>query len=369
MNGMYIEKMKTGGEIVVTKDGWHICYSDLTSQNAEKLVVVDKEIGEYIDAWCNNYERFAKIKNAFCINNMMGKRKYKEQAQKGMTIAIGEVPGHDGVWIGTSPNGLIVHSESELKDVIADYNYAAHIGEKLMKHMSLDFDEIDEALNNALNEKRGRNNRNAASTVNSEYDSFEDVDEVCEDVSYDNAIRDIASEEFIKGSKYYLGIDGFLEDYAEALKHFKLAIKYGSTESYCCIGDIYLSGGFGVRKNKLIALKYYKDGLKHGDNRCYQEMMRLYIQERHQDNADKCFVNAMKSNLTKEEIISISRVYLFHTIMSHINNSSYCFPNEAVVLMKPYSDEIISECENKWKNCNDATLWCELVDRVKALFK
>ena len=367
MNGMYIEALKTGGELVVTKDGWHISYSGLEPQNSEKIIIADRQVGEYINAWCNNYERFAKIKNALRAKNLMGNRKYKEQAQKGMTISIGETPEYDGVWISSSPNRLIVHSESELNDVIVDYNYAARIGEKLMKHMSMEFDEIDEALNN-----KGRRKRNGSGKGKGENDSFKDRKKTHEDGVYDDGDSDEkALEEWEKGAKYYLGKDGFFEDYAEALKHFKLAIKYGSTDAYSWIGDIYLNGGVGVRKNKSTALKYYKEGINHGDYKCYLGMMSLYLQEGHQENADKCFVNAMKSELSMTEIINTAKEYLFHSIVSHIGNSAYCIPNEAVVLMKPYSNEIIDACENRWKTCNDITLsayWCEVVGRVKSLF-
>lgn len=91
---------------------------------------------------------------------------------------------------------------------------------------------------------------------------------------------------------YRYGENGYPENPKEALKHYKRAIKLGSTSAYKNIGDMYYFGE-GVRENIDTARKYYLDGVENGNYSCYSDLMSIFMFEREWDAAKQCFHNVI----------------------------------------------------------------------------
>jgi hypothetical protein len=71
--------------------------------------------------------------------------------------------------------------------------------------------------------------------------------------------------------KYQDGSDDCFQDYDEAMKLYKQAIKLGCILPYSRIGGMYVDGN-GVSKNHKKALEWYKEGVKNGNYQCYEGM-------------------------------------------------------------------------------------------------
>ena len=93
---------------------------------------------------------------------------------------------------------------------------------------------------------------------------------------------------------YQFGANGYPQNSKEALKHYKRAIKLGSTSAYKDIGDMYFSGEGEVRENRDTARKYYLDGVEKGNYVCYIGLMKMFMFEREWDVAKQCFHNVIK---------------------------------------------------------------------------
>lgn len=92
---------------------------------------------------------------------------------------------------------------------------------------------------------------------------------------------------------YKYGENGYPQNLKEALKHYKRAIKLGSTSAYKDIGDMYFSGE-GVRENRDTAMKYYLDGVGKGNYVCYIGLMKIFMFESEWDVAKQCFHDLIK---------------------------------------------------------------------------
>lgn len=86
----------------------------------------------------------------------------------------------------------------------------------------------------------------------------------------------------------FLGNGNVLQNYNVALKHFKMAIKLGSVQSYRFVG-VCFKNGYGCSKSPDVALEYFTEGAEHGDDYCYGEMADLYFWIGHIENAIKCW--------------------------------------------------------------------------------
>jgi tetratricopeptide (TPR) repeat protein len=75
--------------------------------------------------------------------------------------------------------------------------------------------------------------------------------------------------------KYHDGSDDCFQDYYEAIKLYKQAIKLGCPLAYKKIGDMYLNGE-GVTENHKKALEWYKEGIKNGNYECYAGMANIF---------------------------------------------------------------------------------------------
>jgi hypothetical protein len=83
--------------------------------------------------------------------------------------------------------------------------------------------------------------------------------------------------------KYHNGSDDCFQDYDEAMKLYKQAIKLGCSLAYKKIGDMYLNGE-GVTENRKKALDWFKEGVKQGNYECYEGMaMVFYLNDQFED--------------------------------------------------------------------------------------
>lgn len=86
----------------------------------------------------------------------------------------------------------------------------------------------------------------------------------------------------------YYGDNDSLQDYSEALKLYKHAVKLGGVEAYSRIGQMYTDGQ-GCRIDYEIALNYLKEGVSKGAENCYFEMGYLFYKTENHANMHKCF--------------------------------------------------------------------------------
>jgi hypothetical protein len=99
---------------------------------------------------------------------------------------------------------------------------------------------------------------------------------------------------FEEAKAHYYGYDDYIQDYSEALRLFKQAAKLGSLPAYGYIGRMY-ENGEGVREDKNKALEFYKEGARKGSAYCYWAMAMLFMFERNDINAEKCFTLFLKN--------------------------------------------------------------------------
>lgn len=97
-----------------------------------------------------------------------------------------------------------------------------------------------------------------------------------------------------EAKNHYYGYDDYIEDRSEAMRWYKQAAKLGSLEAYGCIGKMYESGE-GVREDKNKALEFFKEGARKGNVYCYWAMGMLFLKEKNNPNAEKCFSLFMKN--------------------------------------------------------------------------
>lgn len=137
---------------------------------------------------------------------------------------------------------------------------------------------------------------------------------------------------------YQYGENGYPQNSKEALKHYKRAIKLGSTSAYRNIGDMYLSGE-GVRENKDTAMKYYFDGVAEENYACYIGLMRIFIFEGSWNAAKQCFHSVIK--LCNEfDLLAGCRLY----IMMHIGFDKEIDEDDRQHMI-PYAKKILDLCD------------------------
>ena len=117
VNGKYTERLKTGGDLIVTVDDWYIQYyfsgPDLR-YNGTFVQVAGKEIDEYINAYRNNFEKYLEIKKTIPDSG-----KFETPGEKGMTIRL-------GLWEGVCIDyyHMPIDTKEKIEEIIADYQYA-----------------------------------------------------------------------------------------------------------------------------------------------------------------------------------------------------------------------------------------------------
>lgn len=139
------------------------------------------------------------------------------------------------------------------------------------------------------------------------------------------------------------------ENYQGALKHYKEAIKYGSTDAYFDVGQIYTFGEKGVRENRNIALKYYKEGIEKFSFKCYVGMMSLYLSQNDFENARQCLHLSLEMcNDFWKGAAAQTYIYSYLLRGKEIDEEERC-------IMVPYADIILEYIRSKLQRYGDET--------------
>lgn len=164
------------------------------------------------------------------------------------------------------------------------------------------------------------------------------------------------------GLNHYLGINGELQDYEEALIYFDKALKLGESDAYLKIGIMY-KFGLGVKENESKAFKYFKEGAKNGSIDCYGEIARIMEAQEHIENAKKSWKRYFE--LSK----SIDYTYAGNYLMFIIDNKLDFNYKDKVVEFK---DEILGsykelrdEQEEEW----DYNYYDGYIKKIKKLLR
>lgn len=99
---------------------------------------------------------------------------------------------------------------------------------------------------------------------------------------------------------FYYGLGDCLQDYSEALKLYKHAIKLGGIEAYSRVGQMYIDGE-GCRVDYQTALNYLKEGVSKGNENCYYDMGVLFSNTENRLNMNKCFKKYFSSSTFIED--------------------------------------------------------------------
>ena len=89
-----------------------------------------------------------------------------------------------------------------------------------------------------------------------------------------------------EADRHYYGLEGYIQDYAEAFKLYRDAARLGSPMAYEKLGYMYQHGE-SVREDTGRALEFYKEGAKKGNYFCYAGMAGLFILKQHAENTVK----------------------------------------------------------------------------------
>jgi len=115
-----------------------------------------------------------------------------------------------------------------------------------------------------------------------------------------------------EAENFYYGLGDSFQDYSEALKLYKHAIKLGGIEAYSRIGQMYIEGEGCIADNQL-ALNYFKEGVSKGDENCYYEMGVLFSNIGNMENMNKSFKKYFLSSSFIEnkqnKVILIERIH------------------------------------------------------------
>ncbi len=140
-----------------------------------------------------------------------------------------------------------------------------------------------------------------------EFFSNESNDELDEFVLDDDDFEDEESDYpwlalWEKAEEYYNGSDDCFQDYDEAMKLYKQAIKLGCILPYSRIGNMYLDGK-GVTENHKKALEWYKEGLKKGNYQCYEGMAVVFSLNSQYEDFHKAYKLLFKDKKNKPNIV------------------------------------------------------------------
>ncbi len=105
----------------------------------------------------------------------------------------------------------------------------------------------------------------------------------------------------LEGLRYQNGSGDYLQDDKKAFELFKQAAKLGSVMALDKLGECF-EGGRGAPKNLAQALSHFQEGARRGNPQCHWSLGRVYMYEKHYDNAEKCFA-AYFACLTDENTV------------------------------------------------------------------
>lgn len=126
------------------------------------------------------------------------------------------------------------------------------------------------------------------------------------------------------------------ENYEEAMKHYKLALEYGSITAYKKIGMMYYVGE-GVEQNNRMAFRYFKEGVEHSNFECYDGLMSVYLDECNWENARQCLHQIIECVSDEFQIANSCVVY----ISAHIRNGKEINEEERCIMV-PHASMIKS---------------------------
>lgn len=125
MGGQYIEELKTGGKLIVSKGGWSIQYyfpGPDQRYNGTLVTIDGNNINSYIEAWKINLNKFIDLKGEIPSGGS-----FDTVGEKGMHIRIGVCEG-----VCLDNIHMQINTEVKLQNVINDYTYAKEKADKLM---------------------------------------------------------------------------------------------------------------------------------------------------------------------------------------------------------------------------------------------
>jgi tetratricopeptide (TPR) repeat protein len=167
-----------------------------------------------------------------------------------------------------------------------------------------------------------------------EFFSSESNDELDEFVLDDDDFEDYEPEYpwleiWEMAEKYRYGSGDFIQDYDEAMKLYKQAIKLGCFPAYGKIGNFY-NFGHGVSQNDKKALEWYKEGIKKGDYYCYSDMGDLFASSGQFDNFHKCYKLLFK-NFNQQQNELVEKLHFDGFSNSCQNYIAACFSHNAII--------------------------------------
>lgn len=125
MTGTYSEKLKTGGELIISPTHWNIKYyfSGPDMRYNGTFVTLDgNEIDKYIDAWAENFEKYKKLKEAIPAGGQ-----FETGGSMNMTIRIGFAEG-----VCLRSYHMPIRTHEKIVEVVSDYEYARDRALKIM---------------------------------------------------------------------------------------------------------------------------------------------------------------------------------------------------------------------------------------------
>lgn len=118
----YSEKLNTGGTLEIKEDTWCIKYyypgPDLR-YNGNYIVVRDNEIGNFIQAWKNNFIRYMELQNSTSNQGEL-----IVNGEQGMKIVISDHYGGVYLQYPATVKNPYVYTQDTLDNIINDYIYA-----------------------------------------------------------------------------------------------------------------------------------------------------------------------------------------------------------------------------------------------------
>lgn len=89
------------------------------------------------------------------------------------------------------------------------------------------------------------------------------------------------TSELMEAQKYWLGRDGYERNYPKAVEVFERVYGYNHSKfsglSASNIAGMYARGGFGLERDRDLALVWYERALEAGNNQAYAGLIRLYL--------------------------------------------------------------------------------------------
>lgn len=172
----------------------------------------------------------------------------------------------------------------------------------------------------------------------------------------------------------YYGLGDSLQDYSEALKLYKHAIKLGGIEAYSRIGQMYIDGE-GCRADNQLALNYLKEGVSKGNENCYYDMGILFSNAGNQLNMNKCFKKYFLSSTFIEDkqnkVIITDRIGNLRTYLTIIEQEIENIDSEIISIFIELRESIIDGFNKKIEYLlSNTTLakHADLYERSKEIF-